>query len=110
MNNVTVSKHATKRTKDRVGISKKLAEKNAEKALQFGITHAETKAGLKRYLDRLYFQECTATNMRVYHRYVYIFNSRNILITILPLPNKFYRLADQLQREKIEGENNNGRE
>ncbi len=94
-----VSKHAEKRTKTRLGISKKLADKNAKKAMEFGLTHAETKNGLKRYLDSLYLSYGIANNMRVYHHHVYIFKGVK-LITILPLPQKFEKLADELQRNK----------
>lgn len=102
MNNVIMTNHSIQRTKDRVGLSKKIADKNAQKALEFGITHAECKAGLKRYLDGLYLSNGNANNMRIYHRYVYLFRD-NRLITILPLPHKFYDLADKLQAQKAKG-------
>ena len=99
MSDVTVTKHSVKRTKDRVGLSKKLAEKNAQRALECGLTHAETKSGLRRYIDKLYLTEHNGNNIRIFHRYVYIFHGTT-LITILPLPTKFYSLADKLQRDK----------
>lgn len=96
---VVVTKHAAKRTKERVGLSKKIADKNAQKALECGITHAETTGRLSRYLDSLYFHNKTANNIRIYQRNVYIFN-QNTLITILPLPAKYRKLVDQLQTKK----------
>lgn len=101
MADVNITKHSVKRTKDRVGLSKKLTEKNAQKALEYGITHAEAKAGLKRFMDKLYLTNNNGNNMRIYHRYVYVFRN-NTLITILPLPTKFYDLADKLQKQKDE--------
>ena len=101
MSDIHVTRHAKKRTKDRVGLSKRLAEKNAAKALEVGLSHAEAKAGLKRYLDYLYLSNNTGNNVRVYHRYVYVFHNRT-LVTILPLPTKFYDMADKLQKQKIE--------
>lgn len=105
---VVVTDHGARRTKERVGLSKKLAEKNAEKALAFGLTHADTKAGLHKYLDKLYLSNGTANNMRIYHHYIYMFRG-NTLITILPLPNNLCKLADKLQKEKGGGgsDNNN---
>lgn len=96
---VMMTNHSVKRTKDRVGLSKKIADKNAQKALEFGITHSETKSGLRRYLDRLYLSNQVANNMRVYHHYVYLFRG-NRLITIINLPQKFYALADKIQKQK----------
>ena len=106
MSNVIMTNHSIKRTKDRVGLSKKIADKNAQKALEFGITHAECKAGLKRYLDGLYLSNGNANNMRIYHRHVYLFRD-NRLITILPLPHKFYDLADKLQVQKAKDKQSN---
>lgn len=69
----------------------------------YGITHSEAKGGLCRYLDKLYLSNGNANNVRVYHRYVYLFRG-NTLLTIIPLPNKFYALADKLQKQKGEVE------
>lgn len=101
MDNVVMTNHSIQRTKERIGISKKIADKNAQKALEYGITHAECKAGLRRYLDKLYLSNGNANNVRIYHRYVYMFRD-NRLITVLPLPRKFYDLADKLQQQKKE--------
>ena len=99
MDRVCTTKHSVDRTKDRVGLSKKLSEKNAQKAYELGIRHRDTRAGLRRYLDKLYLANGNANNMRVYHRFIYLFRGAK-LITILPLPHKFNYLADKLQREK----------
>lgn len=99
MERVVMTVHSIQRTKERTGLSKKIAEKNAEKALENGLSHSDCKAGLKRYMDRRYFSNENANNLRVYHRYVYVFQA-NKLITVLPLPRRFWGLADKLQREK----------
>ena len=96
---VVITKHSEKRTKNRLGLRKKLAEKTAQKAFDNGLTHAETKGGLRRFVDKLYLSYKTGNNIRIYHRYVYIFQG-NILITILDLPKKFYSLADELQERR----------
>ena len=97
---MNVTRHATKRTKDRVGLSKKIAGKNAEKAFNYGLKHSETKGNLNKYITKLYFSKNNnANNIRVYHEYVYIFNDET-LITILELPNNLKALAIKLQKEK----------
>lgn len=101
MPDVVMTNHSVKRTKERIGLSKKIADKNAQRALEYGVTHSEAKGVLCRYLDKLYLSNGNANNVRVYHRYVYLFRG-NTLLTIIPLPNKFYALADKLQKQKGE--------
>lgn len=103
MPDVVMTNHSVKRTKERIGLSKKIADKNAQRALEYGVTHSEAKGGLCRYLDKLYLSNGNANNVRIYHRYVYLFRG-NTLLTIIPLPNKFYALADKLQKQKGEAE------
>lgn len=94
-----VTDHAVKRTKERVGISKRIAEKNAEKALEFGIRHSETTGSLNKYISALYFKQHTANNMRVYCGNVYVFCG-NVLVTIIPLPAKYRKIAEKIKRKR----------
>lgn len=103
MAEVVVTDHGRKRVKNRLGLSKKIAEKNAEKALQFGITHSETGGKLHRHLDGIYLLNYKPNNMRVYNHSIYLFRG-NTLITVLPLPNRFCTYADKLQKRKLEQE------
>lgn len=98
-NKARTTKHSRKRTKDRLGLSKKLADKNAQKALERGITHSEAKGSLSRYLDGLYLSHEVANNIKVYHRNVYLFRGDR-LITIIQLPKNLYVVADKLQKDK----------
>lgn len=93
-----VTDHAAKRTKERVGLPKRVVWKNAERALSDGIKHGQTRGALRRYLDGLYFKRETANNIRVYCDYVYIFHNE-MLITVFPLPKEYKRTADKLWRE-----------
>lgn len=94
-----VTSHAAKRTKERLGIPKRISEKNAKKALQFGIRHSETSGGLHRYISSLYWKQQTANNVRIYCGNVYIFHDET-LITVFPLPQKYRKTADRLRKEK----------
>ncbi|MPM35908.1 hypothetical protein SDC9_82502 [bioreactor metagenome] len=96
---VVITRHGAKRVKERIGLGKGSIQKNAEKALSFGITHAETKGSLHRYLDGVYLLKECSNNMRVYNRMVYLFRG-NVLITVLPLPQKYLACADKLQKNK----------
>ncbi len=103
---MVITKHSAKRAKERFGLNKKSVPQNAEKALRYGLTHAETKGALKKYLDKLYFQNETANNIRVYHRCVYIFCD-NVLVTLFHLPRELQNTADKLQRRKQESASQN---
>lgn len=92
-----VTNHAKQRTKDRLGVSKKIADKIALKALENGITHSLAKGNLKSYLDKLYLTHRNANNLRVYNRKVYLFN-KSVLITVINLPNNLIKAADKIQK------------
>ena len=99
MEKIQLTQHSMEKTKERLGLSKKLTEKNAQKAFEYGLSHAECKAGLRRYVDKRFFINANTNNVRIYHRYVYIFCDQK-LVTVFPLPHKFCDLADKLQRQK----------
>lgn len=104
--NIVVTKHAEKRIRQRLGINKKSTEKAAEKALQMGVTHSETKGKLCRHLDGIFLLNHNPTNMRVYNHAVYLFRGTK-LITVIPLPKNLWTQADKLQRQKKEMQNGN---
>ena len=94
-----VTNHAVKRTKQRLGLPKKLAEKNAERALAEGLRHRDTGGSLYRYIESLYWKNKTANNVRVYCNFVYIFHD-SLLITVYPLPQRYRKTAEKLRKEK----------
>lgn len=94
-----VTNHAAQRTKERLGISKRIAEKNADKALQMGIKHSDTSGSLHRYIASLYWKQQTANNIRIYCDNVYIFHN-DTLITVFPLPQKYRKTASKIRKEK----------
>ena len=82
---VYVTDHAAKRSKERLGLPKRVTTKNAERALHYGIKHSETKGALRRYLNAVYLKRETANNIRIYSNNVYIwrrrtFNKKSILL------------------------------
>ena len=99
------TKHSQKRTKERLGLSKKLTDKQAEKALLYGVSHAETKGNLKKYMDGIFLRHKTSNNTKIFNRKVYIFND-NILITVMNLPNNLSGAADTLQKKKMDQKEN----
>lgn len=94
-----VTNHAAKRTKERLGIPKRISEKNADQALKLGIKHSDTSGSLRRYITSLYWKQQTANNIRIYCENVYIFHN-DTLITVFPLPQKYRKTVDRLRKEK----------
>lgn len=82
---IQVTNHAQKRFKQRLGLPKKACQRHAEIAFQNGFKHADARGNAKKYLDRLFLEHRTATNMRIYGDVVYIFNHET-LITVFGLP------------------------
>ena len=95
--------HLQKRLKQRTGLSKKIAGKVAQKALDNGITHSETKGKLKKFIDGLYLSHRNANNIRIYHREVYLFRNE-VAITVITLPHRYTAASDKLQKRKKEAQ------
>lgn len=57
----------------------------AEKALNEGVAHSQTRGRLNRYLDKLYLDHGKANNTRLYGEHVFIF-CNDVLITVFHLP------------------------
>jgi hypothetical protein len=83
-----ISKHAKYRIKERIGISKTLSTKLADKALEFGKHPNEFTGSFRRYLDKIYFTNRAINNIRVYNNYIYLFQN-SILVTVLLVPYKY---------------------
>ena len=98
MENIVITKHATKRIKERTGLKKKNYEKYAQEAFTVGIKHNETKGSLKKYIDYLYLKHRSGNNIRIYHRVIWIF-AGNSLITVFGLDNKFHKIEDKLKKQ-----------
>lgn len=98
---VYVTKHAAKRTKQRVGVKKKVAEANAQKALALGLSQSEAKGDLARYMGKVYLRSGVPNKIRAYQHKLYLFKG-NVLITVLNIPPQLCKLADKLQNQKAE--------
>lgn len=85
-----VTKHAKSRLKERCGFNKNASERMAKKAFEEGITHAQTKGRLNKWVTKLYFQNETANNIRLYGEKAYIFCGER-LVTVIPIPNDLKR-------------------
>ena len=73
--------------------------RNAQKAFDFGVRHAETNGRLNKYLTAIYFTNKTINNLRIYHRHVYLF-AGDVLVTVLNLPNSLWSQAESCEKRK----------
>lgn len=96
---VSITRHAEKRTRSRLGLPKRVADRNANRALQDGIGHRDVNGSLRRYIDALYFRNMVGNNIRIYNNYVYIFHNQT-LITVFGLPRRYRQTAIKLQKER----------
>lgn len=94
-----VTKHATRRIRSRVGIAKGGAERVAGRALEKGISHGETSGVLHGYMTRLFFKYKTATNLRIWCNYVYVFCDET-LVTVFQLPPELRKQAEKIGNRK----------
>ena len=95
-----VTRHAERRTRERVGIPKKSVRRAAAKAITQGVKRTETDGGLRRYLDWLYWRgNGEANNIVVYGDKVYLFGN-DTLITVLNVPTPHMKQAARLMRKR----------
>lgn len=93
-----ITRHASQRIRERVGLPKQAINKNADRALENGLTHKDVSGSVSRYADKLYLQYRTANNIRFYGNQVYLFRN-NILITVIPLPQKYRKVIESIKRK-----------
>ena len=96
---LTVTRHADRRIRQRVGLPRSAVTRNAQSALEHGLRHSDTRGGLHRYIQALYWKYQSANNTRVYNGCVYIFHD-DILITVFPLPQKYRGTAQNIRRKE----------
>lgn len=94
---MVVTKHAKQRMKKRCGLNEKSADRMAKVALEKGLRHKDLTGNLKKWVDRLYFYNETANNIRLYGDKAYIFHGDK-LITVIQIPHNLVKEADKLRK------------
>lgn len=74
----------------RLGLKKKAVKSLAEKAYYQGLGQKDFRGKFKRYLDKLYFKEGAANDVKVYHQYLFFFHDQT-LITAYRIPNNLQK-------------------
>lgn len=94
-----ITDHASKRLKERCGFQKKSQDRMVQKALTNGITHAQTKGRLNKWITKLYFKKQTASNVRIYGEKCYLFDVNETLITVMDIPNGLKKDLKEMIKE-----------
>ena len=96
-----VTKHATDRARERMGIPRKSTDRIATRAFDTGVHREDTAGSLRRYLDKVYFKHGDADNIRVFAYFVYVF-SGTALLTVFPLPQQYKSTIDKINRRNAD--------
>ncbi len=95
-----LTRHSIERIRERVGLPPRAIKRNAEVALEKGVTHKECTGGLKRYIDYLFLQEKNATNIRIYSDFVYLFTNDYKLLTVMMLPIDYREVVHKIIKKR----------
>lgn len=96
-----ITHHARKRLKQRMGVHKGDANKNARRALREGLSQSDVcrSPNLSRLMSGLFFHNRMATNIRLHNGMVFVFAGET-LFTVFPIPEKFRAEAAALQAKR----------
>ena len=99
----TVTKHGLRRMKERCGVPKRAAQRNAQNAFEKGLNYENATGKLKKFLDTKN-GTTELTDVRIWNGNVYVFYGE-ALLTVYPLPKKYTKREIQLRmKRKLEGE------
>lgn len=93
-----ITDHGEDRLDERVGLSRTASERLVRKVLDLGLKREETSGPLRRYLNRR-----KMNNVIVYGEHIYLFD-REILVTVLHLPNNLKKIVRKLMKRKNENQ------
>ncbi|MCL2415829.1 MAG: hypothetical protein FWD01_03350 [Defluviitaleaceae bacterium] len=98
---ITITKHAKRRIKQRCGHS---SERTAKAAFERGLKHSECIGKLKQYCNSQLSRNADTGNIRFYGNYVYVFSDAK-LVTVFEIPQKYKAIVNKMiARKKIKKE------
>lgn len=91
-----LTKHGTNRIKRRIGISPEYAREHAVHALENGTRPELFRRGsaFKKYLNKK-IEKHKRDNIRIYGHYIYVFGEDDHLITVYPVPSRFFNFLNK---------------
>ena len=94
-----VTKHAKERMKRRCGLNEKSSERLARIVYEKGLRHGDLTGNLKKWVDKQYFYNKAANQIRLYGDKAYIFQNEK-LITVIQVPHNLVKEVTKLERRK----------
>lgn len=104
----TITKHGSSRIRERIGVNKKSTLRQAELALERGLTHADTKGKLEKWVNSKTLTHKVKGEAffeyRIYNSKLFVFRSAesNTLITVIEVPNNLRKIANKINKQKKE--------
>ena len=93
-----VTKHAKQRMKQRCGLKEKSSDRIAKIAYEKGLRHSDLTGNLKKWVDKQYFYNRRANQIRLYGDKAYIFHNQN-LITVIQIPHNLVKEVVRISKE-----------
>jgi hypothetical protein len=84
----TVTRHAERRVRERLGLPKRTVQKLADRALSEGSPYTDFSGAFRHYLNGVLMEGGNAENLRVFNQYLFLFAGER-LITVWVLPHRF---------------------
>lgn len=95
-----VTKHAKERLKERCGLNDKSSERMAKIAYEKGLRHGDLTGNLKKWVDKQYFYNRQANQVRLYGDKAYIFHNQK-LITVIQIPHNLVKEVVRISKKGI---------
>ncbi len=104
-NVLILTNHAVHRIRQRMGVSKRAAERIAMKAWTEGITHSETTnyKHLNRWVTKQYFWNRQANQIRLWGDKAFLF-SGTTLMTVIQIPHNLLGYVQDIMESKSQTE------
>tara|TARA_R110000787_G_scaffold19874_6_gene59145 strand:+ start:1923 stop:2252 length:330 start_codon:yes stop_codon:yes gene_type:complete len=96
-----VTDHAIKMMRQRLGLPKKAAQREAARAWSEGIQADALPVHLRRYCAVK--EHAHKSRARLYHAHLYFFSPVGTLVTVYPLPPKYRHYLAALQGRAVAG-------
>lgn len=93
-----VTEHAKRRLKERNGLNSKSIDRIAERALNEGIRHNQTKSRLCKWVTSVFFRNTSINNIRLYGDKAYLFVDEK-LVTVLQIPQSLTKDMRKMIKE-----------
>lgn len=87
-----VSHHAKQRIKERIGVPKKSTERTFELALKRGLHHRDATGNLHKWMTSQITNKKGVQGV-IYNQKLFLYNSKEILITVITVPNNLAKLV-----------------